>query len=69
MVLDSGADIERSALVRQQIRDPNLSFEVTLFKNGLPNECFFNIVLISINVSNFGMLRTTIFMSFSQICI
>jgi len=38
------------------------------FTNGLPNECFFNIVLINISVSNLGMLRTTESISSSSTC-
>lgn len=57
-----GAEFERPARVNRSRRDPprcGARPDIPPLVNGFWNECFFNIVFIKINVSNFGMLLTT----------
>lgn len=62
-----GAELDRPALVKRSKRDPprcGARPDIPLV-NGFWNECFFSMVFIRINVSNFGMLLTTELMSSS----
>lgn len=66
-----GAEFDRPARENLSRRDPprwGARPDMPLIK-GFWNECFFNMVLIRINVSSLGMLLTTELMSSSLICI
>lgn len=66
-----GAEFDLPARLKRSKRDPPLcgARPETLFpfENGFWNECFFSIVFIKINVSNFGILLTTALISSSLI--